>query len=265
MAGAAAAAIPTVASAIIGFDDLTTQAGAGPDTVAYLKARGIDRTPTLALVATTAEDFVKVVVQPFLNGVDVAGTRHKAADEVAPVVQAILTHCWMEARRQWELHSAPPTPVAPAAVAAPAPAPPPRVDERPPKLFPAWAAQVEAFNARLLGGQRRRFPTHVLLGAEEVLARMWHEHTTSKLYTPASLVEILARRTYQASGEVNPHAVRRASATTEEKEWTPRTLIAVLDGLESVRWLGSSSVWGRRRPSTSSPTGSPPRPGPGRR
>ena len=35
---------------------LAAQATAGPDVLAYLKARGIDRTATLALIAASAED-----------------------------------------------------------------------------------------------------------------------------------------------------------------------------------------------------------------
>ena len=63
---------PTAASAMIDFNDLATQAAAGPDSLAYLKARGIDRTATLALIAS-AED--GAVADPFVNG-HVAGARH---------------------------------------------------------------------------------------------------------------------------------------------------------------------------------------------
>ena len=60
-----------------------------------------------------------------------------------------------------------------------------------------------------VAGEPRDFPTNLLLGAEEVLARMYFEHTKSKEYTAVGLGEILQRRTFTAAMEVNPLAVRR--------------------------------------------------------
>ncbi|CAE7393420.1 unnamed protein product [Symbiodinium natans] len=230
-------AIPAAASNLMPFDDLARLAGAAPPVLAYLRARGVDRTSTLALIAATQEDLRRILLQPFVDGIDVDGTHHKLDDQHKEVAAAIVTHMWTEARRQWEAHcQTPQLQPAPAAQAGAPAAPPARPDDKPPKSFLAWATQVEAYNSRLLDGARRRFPTQTLLGAEEVLARIWHEHTASKAYTPVSLTEILSRRTYQASGEINPHAVRRASGAAEEKEWSPRTLLAVLDGVDAVRW-----------------------------
>ena len=48
----------------IDFSNLASQAAAGPDTLAYLKATGIDRTATLALI-TTSED---AIADTFVNG-----------------------------------------------------------------------------------------------------------------------------------------------------------------------------------------------------
>ena len=83
-------------------------------------------------------------------------------------------------------------------------------DEKPPKQFSAWAQCVETYNAKLLDGKRRKFPTDRLLeaevGAEEVLARLYHKHTKSKLYTPFGLGEILSRRTFTPEKSMNPLA-----------------------------------------------------------
>ena len=236
-------AIAAAASAMVDFNDLAAQAGAAPPVVAYLRARGVDRTSTLALIALDVEALQKSIIQDYVDGIDIAGVTHKADPIHADVARAIIIHMWSEARRQWTIHTAIPAPPAaaaqPPAQASASQAPHnARVDEKPPKTFSAWQTQVESYNARLLDGERRRFPTQALLGAEEVLARMWHEHTVTKSYTPVSLSEILARRTYQASGEINPYAIRRAASATEEKDWVPRTLLAVIDGADSVSGLG---------------------------
>ena len=79
--------------------------------LAYLEARSLNRTATLALVALRCSGPSAVV----------AGTTHKVDAEEVPVAQAILRHMWSEARRQWDLFSAPPPRPAPAA-ATPSPA-----------------------------------------------------------------------------------------------------------------------------------------------
>ena len=79
LAAAMTSPTPTAASAMIDFADLAAQA-AGPDVLAYLKARGIDRTATLALIASAEDAFIRAVADPFVNGQDVGGTTHKAKD-----------------------------------------------------------------------------------------------------------------------------------------------------------------------------------------
>ena len=59
-------------------------------------------------------------------------------------------------------------------------------------------AEVNIYEERRL--DRKRRVSHELLGAEKVLARMWFEHTTSKMYTPVTLDEIVSRRTWTAAG-----------------------------------------------------------------
>ena len=90
---------------------------------------------------------------------------------------------------------------------------------------------METCNAKLLDGERRSFPTDMLVGAEEILARLYHEHTKSKLYS---------RSTSGKSSHVgrsrptsrNPLAQRRAPTppagseliASSEKEWTPKSM-----------------------------------------
>ena len=106
----------------------------------------------------------------------------------------------------------------------------------PPKSFDAW-----------------EFPTRRLAGADAVLARIYHEHTVSKAYTPLMLGEILAASTWTSADELNKlaaggreasggalHVVAGAVVATEvKKAWEPRGVMAFIDGLEAVRlaWI----------------------------
>ena len=213
-------AIPTAAAQMITFDQLTTNAGAGPDIVQYLKARSLDRVATLALIADSAENMDRHVIAPFIAGhTDAAGTTHRVTAGEEPVATAILQHMWLEARRQWGIHSimtVPAMQTAPQSTATQNTNTGPTgsteiADEKIPKTFPQWAAQVEKYNRVTLNGERRNFPEAKLTGAEPILARMWHEHTKSKMYTPVTLGEILAKRTFTATGEVNYLALPKSN------------------------------------------------------
>ena len=112
-----APAAPTLASSMM----TPFAAGAGPQLTAYLAARNLHRTATLALIATALLEFEDRVVRPFLEGVEIAGTHYQAPEAEHSVVQAIMHHMWAEARKQWATHIEVP---APAAVPVPSAAPP---------------------------------------------------------------------------------------------------------------------------------------------
>ncbi|CAE7884155.1 POLA2, partial [Symbiodinium sp. KB8] len=146
----------------------------------------------------------------------------------------------------------------PAAAAATGPAPmmlslPSPPAGPPPKSFDAWGPLVQAYNAKLLDGKPRQFPTRRLAGADAVLSRIYHEHTVSKAYTPLLLGEILSARTWTSADELNKlaaggkefsggalHIVAGTVVAAEEKKaWEVRGVMAFLDGLEAVRlaWI----------------------------
>ena len=93
----------------------------------------------------------------------------------------------------------------------------------------SWAASVGSSRLRNSWGLK-------------VLARLWHEHTESKMYKALTLGEILCRRTWAAGGELNGLALKRQTAqsssalkvvgdelhTVEEKEWEPKSMLTVL-------------------------------------
>ena len=128
--------------------------------------------------------------------------------------------------------------------------------------LPQWARQVERYNAITVDGRRRKFPERLLAGAEAILARLWHEHHKTKLYSPTALGEILSKRTFTATGEVNPLALpRKPTGTGQTLKIVGNELVAT-DDPPSGR--GSSPRLPTRRPPTTWPSGGPPRPDPGR-
>ena len=256
------AAAPTVASQMVALNELFNTAGANDSIRHYLAAKKISTTPTLALIAKNAEDFTTMIVAPFLAGVTIDGQEHKAEAGDEPVATAIMIHLFVEARRQWDIFSQaptapPPTTVAPAAAQTAAgntptsPAVAAHIPDRPPKTFAAWTQQVTAYEEKLFDGKRRTFPVQELLGAEEVLARMWFEHTVTKMYTPVTLGEILCRRTWTPGRMLNRLAADRAAKSAgskalrlehgalvpeEPSEWSPRGLLSTIDGANAARW-----------------------------
>ena len=69
-----------------------------------------------------------------------------------------------------------------------------------------WHLQVNRYNSITVAGQNRKFPEAILAGADRTLARVHHEHTTSKHYTPMSLSEITSTRSINALVVTNPES-----------------------------------------------------------
>ena len=69
---------------------------------------------------------------------------------------------------------------------------------------------------------------------------------TSKAYSPLELEELISKRSFTATGGVNHLASRKRSTRLEfdgesvrsadETTWEPRSLWAVVDGLDAIRW-----------------------------
>ena len=105
---------------------------------------------------------------------------------------------------------------------------------------------MENYNAKLLDSKRRRFPTNTLVGAEEVLARLYHEHTKSKLYTPqtserscqAGLTRPGRQKgtRWRSCGQPAPPAGSMLLVASSEPDWTPRSMMAVMEGADAAKW-----------------------------
>ena len=243
-------------------EDLANEAAAGKELRRYLESRGIKAVATLALIATSEDELSKTLLEPLLAGWKLPdGDVIRLPPDEHPIAKAILTHMWMLARQSWQASvvAATPTAVAtsPAASASPATA----TADKVPKTLPpgTWQSLVRAFNATQLHGRDRCFPVEELLGAECVLARMYHEHHVSKTYTPIGLGEIVQRRSFTAAGEVNPLAksVKKTTALSldddhqiiqsDDPEWSPKSMLAIIDGITAVKWAMTLVQWGEER------------------
>ena len=143
------------------------------------------------------------------------------------------------------------SPAAPAPTAAPAATNPKDTDDKIPKTLPpgVYNELIEQYNKVTIHGTRRVFPEKQLLGAEKIIARMWHEHNKSKCYTAVTLGELLQHRHFTATGNINNRisdkkhetilTIDSESKTLVEKnkaDWDPHTLLMVMDGLEAIKW-----------------------------
>ena len=230
--------------------DITRDAAAGPALVEYLERRGIRTPATLALLSKDEEGLDRTLVQPLMQGWQKDdGTTISIAESDKPIAKATLLHMWMMAKQSWEQAQianqlkvpAPSSPTTGAKTAA-------TEDKIPRALAPGrWSALVQEYQSQQIGGEDRIFPVQEVIGAESVLARVLHEHEVSKTYTPVLLGEIVSARTFQANGEPNPLAKRDRSVTkltqtgeqlvaAPEEPWQPRSVLAILDGLSSIRW-----------------------------
>ena len=237
--------------------DVAADAAAGAIITDYLTARGVRTVPTLAFVAKTEEELDRHLIQPLFAGFTHGTQKYEVPNQEQPIVQAIMLHMWNTCRQLWASHATPPT--TPAATTATAPATStPKADEKVPKQLPTavWSTLLQAYNKAQLHGVDRSFPQHEILGAEVILAKMWHEHRTSRMFSPVLLGDIIQRRSFTASGDVNPLSSKAKSSRTltieddqltyqdEATTWTPRSLLAAIDGLQATKFAMIFVQWG---------------------
>ena len=208
--------------------------------IIWLRLKGFSHVGPLAnAVADRSE--VPNLLAPYITGENITGVEYKSPLSDAGT-HAVFTASWEDCIKLRN----PPAP----AVPAPAPvAPAATTDEKPPKTLSStiWSTQINKYNNVQLGGKDREFPTTMITGAETVLARMYHEHHVSKLYTVVKLGEILQHRVYTATGSVNSMGTKSKDTglltvsngvleTKEDRVWDPEGQWAILDALESIRW-----------------------------
>ena len=229
--------------------DIAREAAASPELQEYLALRGVKTPATLALLSKTEDDLEKILIQPLMAGWTKAdGSSITLSDAEKPIAKAVLTHMWMVSRHQLQASQVSTPPVPPTTSTAASSTPAATEDKVPKTLAPGkWTSMLQHYQSQQIGGEDRIFPTHELLGSEGTLARIVHENEVTKSFTPVQLGEIMATRTFLPTGEPNPLSKKERSSqklqlsgegliAEKEEQWQPRSLLAVMDGLNSVRW-----------------------------
>ena len=237
------------------FSNFLRSVGVDDSTERYLIKRKLTSARILAACGSTEAEFHSLVVAPFLEGWKDGDSVLKPTDDDALLTRAALTIAYREACKA--AFPANPPPILPAPFPPPVPQPP---NLKPPTTLgpDVWAARIADYENRWT--PPREFPGHLLLGAESVLARLVHEASVTRVYTPLLLHEIVQTRAYHATGDVNMEKSKREavktmgvlprSATSSGPEFgyiedTPdvRGAWAINDALEAVKWALVFAGW----------------------
>ena len=180
-------------------DQIMQDSGATAAFTQYLLALHILTTDVMALISPDEQHFLAQIITPFINKVSVAGVDYQS-DINEHSSRAILLHIRSTCVDLRNAKQARATAALLQGVQPPQPpAQPPTASTTtvPKTLAPGvWHQQIKKYTSVQLHGVDREFPSTQLLGAESVLARLLHEHTSSKQYTPLKLGEILQARAY---------------------------------------------------------------------
>ena len=230
-------------------ESLANSAGVSSYLVRYLTARGLVSIGAVALLASTAEEFSRTLIEPLATGWGSPDQFTIAADEL-PIAKATLLYLrelCIESRHRASAALATHAPAIAPSSASTAPASAPKA---PTELAPGeWHKMITRYNKQQLGGRDRAFPEAELVGAEGIIAKALFEHEVSKQYTALPIGAILQARRFSSSGELNPLSRRRSETRvrvtaegefqTEQAEdcWDPRSMLSVMDGMRSIQWL----------------------------
>ena len=235
------------------FKTLLTDSGIPNDSplLEYLDWAGIRTKNSLAMFFATS-DQIDAWINRFENKVTYgtpAKEIHYPEEDRRKGLLACFIATWSQCRDDFDQARASKLPAPPPTIAAlPAASSTSTTDDKVPKTWPKGVYQQLLTDYHTNNGNTRPFPEKVLLGAEKVLVRMWHEHTSSKNYQAVGLGEIITIRTFTATGSVNSNAKKDRSDKTltigehntlvqqEHKDWDPQSMMMILDALESIRW-----------------------------
>ncbi|CAE6912109.1 unnamed protein product [Symbiodinium sp. CCMP2592] len=233
---------------------IADKAGAGDDIRRYLALRGITSAGTLSMIATGEAEYRDVVIAPLLAGFGVGADRIALDAADRPIASAILLYMRKLSIDATSPTTSPPTTGAPSGTASPGAigtGTAAKDADKVPRTLPAgvWTEQIRKYEAVQIHGRNRVFPQQKLLGAESSLAKLWHQLKVSGDFTPLPLGELMSRRSFDATGAVNSLSKRKISrelvvdvdrdrlvAEDAEDSWEPRSMLAVIDALEALRW-----------------------------
>ncbi|OLP77780.1 hypothetical protein AK812_SmicGene42115 [Symbiodinium microadriaticum] len=203
-----------------------------------------------SMVARDEAGYEEAIVRPLVSGFDSPTGRLELSPEEQPIARAVLLymyHLAKESRQASSLALVTPAQVSPPSVSVGSGSKTGSSDKAPRTLPPkVWTEAVTRYNEVTVAGCKREFPVKRLLGAESIMARFHWEHTVSRCYTPLELGELISKRSFTSTNEVNFLATRKRPTklqfdgeslqTEEESTWEPRSLWAVVDSLDAIRW-----------------------------
>ena len=210
--------------------------------IEYLQSR---RAISVGLLGAMASNFAEVDQDPLVAGYDHEGKHHQVETTEVPVVKAGLRYLWKLCNDK--VHGTTPAQSS-QQTATPATTSAPQPKQVPKEIPPSELAKlIDHYENQKVDGRCRVFNQRMLLGAERVVARVWHEIQT-RSHTPLLLHEILCLRHYDAAGNTNMLAQVDPKASgkvildmqdhslhlSEENTWTPKGLLSVLDALDAV-------------------------------
>ena len=236
----------TVAARAHDLPALVSKAGVSDLCARYLTERGLRIVGAIALISADQATFV----EPLASGWQGAAETFRLTTEEYPIGKATLLYLRELCIEQRQHESAAaaaaialPLPAAPSAAAAPVKAP---TDLAPGE----WKKLVTRYNQQQIGGRDRVFPEALLLGEEAILAKAQFKHEHSKAYSPIPLGSViqcrtlffckrgpepLTKRKQETKVKVTPDGEIHVEAA--EDVWGPGSMLSILDGLQSIRYL----------------------------
>ncbi|CAE7259953.1 ftsH [Symbiodinium sp. CCMP2592] len=214
--------------------------------------------PSMATTAVTLPKLEDLAVASGLDkqvGTDTLKLDDVGVDVAAAVMEHMIDEIGIQRAAQMAASAVAPSPPPTLPATASSSTDPNKAPKQLPKGY--WVKRVKEYEAEKIEGRNRQFPAHLLVGAEETLARMVYEREHSHLYSPVKLGEIISVRNFTPSRQVNPWAksedrfsdalsldasgslVRRDKRVPE-----PQKALTVIDAFESVRWAMVFARWG---------------------
>ena len=226
---------------------IAEEAGVDQAVLDYLRARRALSTGVLGAMAKNWDEVDALLVKPLETGHTVDGVTHQVAEADIPLAKAQIRYLWKTSHDQLEatsMASQTTAPTAPSAATTSQTTTPPK--EIPPAVHKDLLAKYED---QKIDGIRREFPQRMLLGCEQIIARMWWE-MQHNMHTPMQLHELLASRIFDAAGNPNPLAQESQPHQVtldftsgvgtvnipDRPQWSPKGVLSLLDALEAIEW-----------------------------
>ena len=243
---------PNMVAADTGLTAAATEAGIDLATDPVLKyLRAIKITASSAISVYFQDDTGYRLGQEARKGkITYKGNDYDLSGEDVNTVTAQWKVLYAEIRAQYQKRLSATTTSGTSTTPAPTATSTPADKDTVPKTLPpgVYTQLIKDYNNFTLDGEKRSFPEKILLGADKVLARMCHEHHTSKHYTAVTLGEIMSPPVFTSLGTVNSNRKKddldkrlivdnkQQLVTKEPPDWDVRGASMMQDGIEAVKW-----------------------------